>query len=360
MMLERKGIAYKRVDLMPVISKGALRAVGFPGITVPALKIDGPQGPGLARDRPRARPDPARPAAAAPPTPSARAAVEQAEAWGDEALQPVARRILWNALRRDRSPLASYSEGARLGVPIGLAVKTGQPLVALSARLNEATDENVRADLAALPGMLQRIDDWIAEGVLGGEELNAADLPDRDQRPPADDPPGPARADRRPPGRRAGDARRAGVPGRRAADPAAGLARAAARQPRPPRRVHQPRPRWSCSALSAPARPSPRVPVAQRRQRLAQAGAVGQRELGVELQQRHQHEPPRRSPRGCGSVSRSVSSSTSSSSSRSTSSGRGAVARAGRRSAPRSTSIALHEVEQLLRAELGLDPRPRR
>jgi glutathione S-transferase len=79
-------------------------------------------------------------------------------------------------LRRDRRPLASYSEGARLGVPVGLAVKTGQPLVALSARLNEATDENVRADLGALPGMLQRVDDWIAAGVLGGEDLNAGDL----------------------------------------------------------------------------------------------------------------------------------------------------------------------------------------
>ena len=41
LMLERKGIPYRRVDLMPVISKAALRAVGFPGITVPALKIDG-------------------------------------------------------------------------------------------------------------------------------------------------------------------------------------------------------------------------------------------------------------------------------------------------------------------------------
>ena len=61
-------------------------------------------------------------------------------------------------------------------MPIGLAVKTGGPLVALSARFNEATDENVRADLAALPGMLQRIDDWIAAGVMGGEQLNAADL----------------------------------------------------------------------------------------------------------------------------------------------------------------------------------------
>ena len=52
----------------------------------------------------------------------------------------------------------------------------------------------MRADLAALPGMLQRIDDWIAEGVLGGEELNAADLQIGDQHAPADDPAGPARA----------------------------------------------------------------------------------------------------------------------------------------------------------------------
>lgn len=175
MMLDRKGIAYKRVDLMPVVSKGRLRLAGFPGITVPALKIDGRKVQGsreIARELDRLQPEPP----LLPTDPDRRAAVEQAEAWGDESLQPVARRVFWNALRRDRSPLASYSEGARLGVPIGLAVKTGQPLVALSARLNEATDENVRADLAALPGMLQRIDDWIDGGVLGGEELNAADL----------------------------------------------------------------------------------------------------------------------------------------------------------------------------------------
>ncbi|MET0822762.1 MAG: glutathione S-transferase N-terminal domain-containing protein [Solirubrobacterales bacterium] len=174
-MLDLKGIPYKRTDLMPVVSKGVLRAAGFGGITVPALKIDGrkPQGSReIARELERIRPEPP----LLPADPEARAAVERAEAWGDETLQPAARRVLWNALRRDRSPLASYSQGARLGVPVGLAVKTGQPLVALSARLNQATDENVRADLAALPGMLQLVDDWIAEGVLGGEQPNAADL----------------------------------------------------------------------------------------------------------------------------------------------------------------------------------------
>jgi glutathione S-transferase len=72
--------------------------------------------------------------------------------------------------------MASYAEGARLGIPVGLAVKTGGPIVAAAARLNEATDENVRADLASLAGDLDRIDAWIAEGVIGGPEPNAADF----------------------------------------------------------------------------------------------------------------------------------------------------------------------------------------
>jgi glutathione S-transferase len=42
--------------------------------------------------------------------------------------------------------------------------------------MNQAGDEAVRADVAALPGWLQRIDDWIAEGVLGSDPPNAADL----------------------------------------------------------------------------------------------------------------------------------------------------------------------------------------
>jgi len=175
LMLEQKGIEFKRVDLMPAIHKAALRGLGFPGITVPALKLDGRRVQGsveIARELDRVVPDPP----LLPSDPTLRAEVERAERWGDEVLQPMARRVLWNALRRDRSPLESYSEGARLGIPIGLAVKTAGPIVAFAARSNQATDENVREDLAALPGMLQRIDDWIEGGVLGAAEPNAADL----------------------------------------------------------------------------------------------------------------------------------------------------------------------------------------
>lgn len=71
--------------------------------------------------------------------------------------------------------MASYSEGARLGIPIGLAVKTGAPIVWASAKLNDATDENVRADLASLRGDLDRIDEWIVDGVIGAGVPNAAD-----------------------------------------------------------------------------------------------------------------------------------------------------------------------------------------
>ncbi len=174
-MLDHKGIEYKRTDLMPVISKGALRALGFPRNTVPAIKIDGQRVQGsreIARELERLKPEPA----LFPSDPEKRVAVEEAERFGDEELQHPIRQLLWWSIKKDKTPLRSYSEGARLGIPIDLAMLTAAPIVALSARFNEAGDENVRRDLAALPAMLQRVDDWIAAGVLNGEQLNAADF----------------------------------------------------------------------------------------------------------------------------------------------------------------------------------------
>jgi glutathione S-transferase len=174
-MLDYKGIEFKRVDLMPGIHKAVLRGMRFPGDTVPALKIDGRKVQGsreIARELDKLVPEPP----LFPSDPSARAAVEEAERFGDEGLQAPIRRILWNAIKRDRSVMKAYGEGARLGVPLGIAVKTSAPLVAFAASYNDASDENVRHDLAALPGMLERIDDWIEAGVLNGEQLNAADF----------------------------------------------------------------------------------------------------------------------------------------------------------------------------------------
>ena len=175
LMLKHKGIAFKRTDLFPVISKLVLRGMGFPRNTVPAIKIDGRKVQGsreIARELDQLRPEPA----LFPSDPEKRAAVEEAERFGDEELQHPVRQIIWWALRKDKAPLRSFSEGAKLGIPIGLAVKTAAPIVALSAHFNEANDENVRADLAKLGGLLDRVDELIAAGTLDGEELSAADF----------------------------------------------------------------------------------------------------------------------------------------------------------------------------------------
>jgi glutathione S-transferase len=174
-MLDRKGIAYKRTDLIPVVSKGVLRAAGFSRVTVPALKIDGEKIQGsreISRALDRLVPDPP----LFPADPDRRAAVEDAERFGDEELQHPIRQLLWWGFKRQKDNLRAYSEGANLGIPIGLAIKTGGPLVALSARFNEATDANARAALAALPDLLDRVDAYVADGTIGGEEPNAADF----------------------------------------------------------------------------------------------------------------------------------------------------------------------------------------
>lgn len=175
LMLEHKGIPYKRVDLVPVVSKAVVRAAGFPGVTIPALKIDDRKLQGsrkISAALDELQPEPP----LFPSDPGLRAKVEEAERFGDEELQHPVRQTLWWALRQDRAPLASYSEGARLGIPVSVAVKTGAPIVAAAARFNDATDANVREGLAQLPQHLDRIDGWVSDGVLGRDDLSAADF----------------------------------------------------------------------------------------------------------------------------------------------------------------------------------------
>ena len=174
-MLERKAIDYKRVDLIPVISRGVLKALRFPGITIPSLRIDGRKLTGsrtISRALDEIQPEPA----LFPADAEARGAVEQAERWGEEVLADAIRRILWNSIKRDKAPLRSYTEGANIGIPVGVAMATAAPIIFAERRIYGVTDDAVRADLAALPGMLDQIDAWIAEGVIGAEQPNAADF----------------------------------------------------------------------------------------------------------------------------------------------------------------------------------------
>lgn len=174
MMLEAKGIEYRRIDLVFVLARGILRVAGFPGVTAPALKIDGRNVQGsraIARALDEIRPEPP----LLPADPGRRAAVEEAERWADEELQEMVRRITWNVLWRDPRGRRSYLEGSRLGLPLSVATAIASPIIYVSKRLNKADDEAVRRDLDGLPGAIEKVDRLLGEGVLDGDPLNAAD-----------------------------------------------------------------------------------------------------------------------------------------------------------------------------------------
>jgi glutathione S-transferase len=175
LLFDHKGIGYKRIDLLPVLSWGVLKAFRFPDVTVPAANIDGERVQGtrsIARELERRKPEPP----LFPADAERRRVVEEAERFGDEELQQRVREIfLWSA-RKDRSGLVGYLTGSKIGMPHQVAARIAGPFIAIDARSRGATDDNVRRAIAALPDMLQRIDDWIEQGVLGGEPPNAADL----------------------------------------------------------------------------------------------------------------------------------------------------------------------------------------
>jgi glutathione S-transferase len=175
-MLEHKGIEFGRIDLVPFVAKVVLRrGLRFERNTVPAMTIDGRRVQGsreIARELERLRPDPP----LFPADPARRRAVEEAERWGDEELQhPIRQIVLWTQ-HTDGSAIRTYMEGARMGTPVAIGSRLAPPFVAAGVRVNEATDEAVRAALAGLVGSLDRVDEWIAAGVLDGETLNAADF----------------------------------------------------------------------------------------------------------------------------------------------------------------------------------------
>jgi glutathione S-transferase len=173
--LALKGADYERIDLVTVLHK-PMQRVRFGGWSVPsAIFDDGTKVLGsrqIMRALDERYPEPP----LYPADKDARAYVERAEQWGEEVLQPLARRVTWAALRRAPHSMRSYLAGAKLPLPEGMAM-LGAPLVLRTAvRINGASDENVRADLMHLDSHLERADDWIGDGVLGGEQANAADL----------------------------------------------------------------------------------------------------------------------------------------------------------------------------------------
>ncbi|MGZ4233375.1 MAG: glutathione S-transferase family protein [Solirubrobacteraceae bacterium] len=197
LMLEHKQQPYRRVEIPTLMHPLAVRLHGFDAGgqtrtagsgrplalrvgdhlgTVPALAANGDRistNYRIARFLDERHPD--RPLF--PADPAQRARVEEAEDWANERLQMVARRILLPVALRDPSEASQAAGQGRLGHLLYRQELARRLIIPMIGRVvfnvGSATEQEMLGDL---PGMLDRIDAWIADGVLGGPRLNAADF----------------------------------------------------------------------------------------------------------------------------------------------------------------------------------------
>lgn len=173
LMLAHKGIEAKRVEVPPGSQRLLMRRYGFRGGTVPGLKLDGKRIQGtreIARALEEAVPEPP----LFPADREQRDAVEVVELWGEQTYQPVPRRIFRWAVSSDSKLRATVAKTIGMPVP-GVASWALWPVAQFYLRYEGGGEKAARRDVAELPAHLDRIEDFLEAGTIGGTELNAAD-----------------------------------------------------------------------------------------------------------------------------------------------------------------------------------------
>jgi glutathione S-transferase len=171
--LRFKGLEYERVDLpLDGTHVGPMAELYGEGkTTVPGLLVDGEPVHGSTTIL--ARLEEIQPEPPLYPEPIADR-VREAERWGDEALQDLGRRLPWGALYFRPEALGVLAGSADPLDPAGtdFAIK----MIRGTWKYHKLSAVILADDLKGLPEKLDYIDGLIAEGVLGGEQPNAADL----------------------------------------------------------------------------------------------------------------------------------------------------------------------------------------
>jgi glutathione S-transferase len=170
--LKRKGLAYEKVTLPMPHTEEMERIYGKGNGTVPGVLIDGEPVhrsiPILERLEQLVRDPPLYPEPIA-------ATVRAAERWGDEELQDLGRRLPWGALHFRPEAMGSFGGGGTGPLdPAGtdFAIRFGRGMW----KYHRISAVQLADDLAGLPAKLDHVDALAAEGILGGDEPNAADL----------------------------------------------------------------------------------------------------------------------------------------------------------------------------------------
>ena len=173
--LQMKHLPYSVVELPPPAHMAFMK-LRFGKRTVPGIEIDGEKISGsreILRRLDLIVPEPP----LFPADPVERAAVEEAESWGDDILQPMVRRLLWPTFKAHPELLAAYSEGSKLPPIPAPVLKASAPLITtIEMKANGASEVTYREDLRTLPAVLDHVDGLVAAGTIGGEQPNAADL----------------------------------------------------------------------------------------------------------------------------------------------------------------------------------------
>lgn len=173
--LALKGLAYERVDLLPGLSP-LMQLARFGRRTVPGLVVDGYKVSGsrlIMRTLEGLQPQPR----LYPEDPERHAAVEEAERWGDGQLQSAARWISVYAIGRRPESGLSYLEGSNAPrLPAPLAAQATRAIFGAELRVLAGGPSATERWLRELPALLDHVDGLIADGVIGGDQPNAADL----------------------------------------------------------------------------------------------------------------------------------------------------------------------------------------
>ena len=173
LMLRHKGIPYRRVNLIPDRHRKRLPAKGFPGSTVPALLVDGRRvqtNRAIARALDEVVPEPR----LLPTYRTARAEVEKAELFGDKVFQQAVRRIVLWSLVNDPDSVTPHPAIGALPIPRNAWLR--RRLTRRSLEVVGITDAVVHDDFKAVPEMIDRLEDYMDDGVLNGADLNSADF----------------------------------------------------------------------------------------------------------------------------------------------------------------------------------------
>ena len=169
--LDLKGLEYERVDLEGGPHVEQMQEIyGEGNHTVPGMLLDGRpihgSVPIMYALEELAPEPPLYPAGIAD-------AVREAELWGDRELQDLGRHIPWGALHFRPEALGTFGGGGTLdpaGTDFAIRYLRG------AWKYHRLNSEILAADLAGIPARIDHVDALAAEGVIGGESPNAADL----------------------------------------------------------------------------------------------------------------------------------------------------------------------------------------